>query len=162
MKNFTLVTLLSLAVVAPAFAATHNIPDDNPVATVTAPVGWEASTYDEGVELTSDDGEVYIAIEITDGKGVDKSMDAALALLKRKGVTVDEKSVKTKENKVGGNDAVSVSWQGKDEEGAANIQLMIVNMTKDKGILFIYWASPEGEKKHESDISSIATSVKKA
>lgn len=162
MKIFFLATFLSIALVAPAFAATHKVPEDNPVATVNAPDGWKAEGYDEGVELTSDDGEVYIAVEATDSKGVEKSMDDALAFLKKKGVSVDEKSVKTKEEKLGENSTVSVSWDGKDEEGAAHIQLMIMSVTKEKGVVFIYWASPEGEKKHQSDISAIAASVKKA
>ncbi|MGI8480970.1 MAG: hypothetical protein ACR2MF_02710, partial [Chthoniobacterales bacterium] len=133
MRNLTLVAFFSLAVIAPAFAATHKIPDDNPLATVTAPDGWKALTYDQGVELTSDDGEVYIAIEVTEAKSVDKSIDAALAFLKKKGVTVDEKTAKTKENKVGENDAVSISWEGKDEEGVSHIQLIVMSVTKDKG-----------------------------
>jgi hypothetical protein len=162
MKNLMLALAVCLALVSPAFAATHKVPEENPVATVNAPAGWKTENYDKGVELTSDDGEVYIAVEETDAKGVEKSMDEAMDYLKKKGVTVDGKSVKQSEGKINGNDSVMVSWDGQDEEGPAKIQLMIVSVTADKGVLFLYWASPEGEKKHQSDISAIAQSVKKA
>jgi opacity protein-like surface antigen len=162
MKNVVLGFSLLLALASSAFAATHNVPDENPVATVTAPDGWKAEDHDKGVELTSDDGEVYIAVEATGAKGVEKSMDEAMTYLKKKGVTVDEKSMKQSESKVGGKDAVLVSWNGKDEEGEAHIQLMIVSVSDDKGVLLLYWASPEGEKKHQDDITAIAQSLKKA
>jgi hypothetical protein len=162
MKTVIIATAACLALAVSAFADRHKIPEENTVATVNAPAGWKAESYDQGVELTSDDGEVYIAVEATDAKSVSKSMDEAMDYLKKKGVTVDNSTMKQGEGKIGGNDAVTLSWDGKDEEGPAKIQLMIVSVSSEKGVLVLYWASPEGEKKHQSDISAIAASVKKA
>lgn len=162
MKKLVFAITLSLGLAGSVFAAAHKVPEENPVATVDAPTGWKAESYDKGVELTSDDGEVYIAVEETSAKGVEKSMDEAMDYLKKKGVTVDPKSAKQSEGKVGGKDAVIIGWDGKDEEGPAKIQLMIVSVTNDRGVLFLYWASPEGEKKHQSEITAISASVKKA
>lgn len=162
MKNVIFGFSLLLALSSSVGAARHNVPEENPVVTVTAPDGWNFEDYDKGVELTSDDGEVYIAVESTDAKGVEKSIDEAMAYLRKKGVTVDEKSMKQRESKVGGKDALLVSWDGKDEEGEAHVQLTIVSVSGDKGVLFLYWASPEGEKKHHDEISAIAQSLKKA
>ena len=150
------------ALAASSLATTYKVPEDNTVATINAPAGWKANNYDKGLELTSDDGEVYIAIEATDAKGVERSMDEAMEYLKSKGVTVDAKTVKQNEGKLSGKDAVMISWDGEDEDGPAKVQLMVVSVTNEKGVLFLYWASPEGEKKHQKEISAIAESLKKA
>jgi hypothetical protein len=162
MKTLTIAFALLIALVPAVFGATHRIPEDNAVATINTPAGWKANNYDKGVELISDDGEVYIAVEATDAKGVERSMDEAMQYLKSKGVTVDAKTVKQSEGKLAGKDAVMISWDGDDEEGPAKVQLMVVSVTNDIGVLFLYWASPEGEKKHQKEISGIAESLKKA
>lgn len=162
MKTLRVAFGICFVLAASGVAATHNIPEDNPVATIKTPAGWKAENYDKGIEFTSDDGEVYIAVEATDAKGVERSMEEAMEYLKSKGVTVDAKTVKQNEGKLAGKDAVMISWDGDDEEGPAKIQLMVVSITNDKGVLFLYWASPEGEKKHQKEISGIAESLKKA
>lgn len=162
MKTLRVAFAVCVALVASGFATTYKIPEDNPVSTINAPAGWKANNYDKGIELTSDDGEVYIAIEATDTKGVERSMDEAMDYLKRKGVTVDAKTVKQNEGKLAGKEAVTIAWDGEDEEGPAKIQLMVVSVTNETGVLFLYWASPEGEKKHQKEISAIAESLKKA
>lgn len=162
MKTLRVAFAICLAMAASTLAVTHKIPEDNAVATINAPTTWKANNYDKGIELTSDDGEVYIAIEATDAKGVETSMEEAMQYLKSKGVTVDAKSVKQSEGKLAGKDAVMISWDGEDEEGPAKIQLMVVSVTNENGVLFLYWASPEGEKNHQKEIAGIAESLKKA
>ena len=162
MKTLRRAFAVCFALVASSLATTYKVPEDNTVATINAPAEWKANNYDKGIELTSDDGEVYIAIEATDAKGVEHSMDEAMEYLKNKGVTVDAKTVKQNEGKLSGRDAVMISWDGEDEDGPARVQLMVVSVTNEKGVLFLYWASPEGEKKHQKEISAIAESLKKA
>ena len=89
MKPLRAAFVVCFALVASSLATTYKVPEDDTVATINAPAGWKANNYDKGIELTSDDGEVYIAIEATDAKGVERSMDEAMAYLKNKGVTVD-------------------------------------------------------------------------
>lgn len=144
------------------FGKTHKVPEENTVATVDIPTGWKASGYAEGVEATSDDGEVYMAIEATDTQGVEKSIEEAIKYLKKKGVSAEPGSQQTKKTKLGEMQSLLVSWEGKDQDGAATIQLLIVEVKPDKGVLFIYWASPEGEKTHQSEITAITESLKKA
>lgn len=162
MKTLSVAFVICLASAAWSLGAAYKIPEDDAVATINAPAGWKANNYDKGIELTSDDGEVYIAIEATDAKGVEKSMDEAMEYLKSKGVTVDPKTVKQSEGKLAGKDAVMISWDGEDEEGPAKVQLMVVSVTNEKGVLFLYWASPDGEKNHQKEITRIAESLKKA
>jgi hypothetical protein len=47
-------------------AGDFKLPDDNPVASFTIPASWSPSEYEDGVEATSDDGSIYIAVEAAD------------------------------------------------------------------------------------------------
>jgi predicted ATP-grasp superfamily ATP-dependent carboligase len=70
--------------------------------------------------------------------------------------------MKQEEGKLSGLEAVDISWDGKDEDGAAKISLTVIEMSGNKGLLLIYWASPDGEKKHLEELHKIAQSIKKA
>jgi hypothetical protein len=93
---------------------------------------------------------------------VKDAIEEAVKFLKEKGVTVDEASVKQEGGKINDMDVIDVSWDGKDEDGPAKITLMVVSVTDKDGLLFIYWASPEGGKKNQDDVTKIAKSIKKA
>lgn len=145
-----------------AVAGTHKLPEEETIATITIPDSWKTDEIDDGIEATSEDGEVYLAIETTDADNVKEAMEEAFQYLKSKGVTVNADSAKQEEGKLGEMDVVDISWDGKDEEGAAKISLTVVSVTKSDGLLLIYWASPEGEKKHQEALTAIAKSIKKA
>jgi hypothetical protein len=162
MQRFALAVLISVSLPLSSFAGTHKVPQEKTIATVTLPDAWKANDYDEGVEVNSDDGEVYLAVEATDAKGVKASMEAAMKYLTKKGVTVDADSAKQEEGKLNGMEAVDISWDGKDDEGAAKISLTVIEISGNKALLLIYWASPDGEKKHLEELHKIAQSIKKA
>lgn len=162
MQRFAPAVLVSLSLSISSFAGTHKVPEEKTVATVTLPDDWKANDYEAGVEVTSADGEVYLAVEATDAKGVKASMEAAMKYLTKKGVTVDADSMKQEEGKLNDMEAVDISWDGKDDEGAAKISLTVIEIRGNKGLLLIYWASPDGEKKHLEELHKIAQSIKKA
>ena len=162
MSKIALAVLLYAAVTLPLVAGTHKVPSEDPVATVTIPDEWKTDNVEGGIEATSNDGEVYLAIEETDSDSIKESLDEAVKYLKSKGVTVTESSMKQEEGKLGEMDVVDISWNGKDEDGPAKISLTIVAVTKTRGLLVIYWASPTGEKKHAQALAGIAKSITKA
>jgi len=122
------------------------MPDEKPFASISIPDEWKPEAYDNGVEATSDDGGIYLAVESVTGKSLDESIDEAMKFLKKQGVTVDDKTAQTKETKLKDMDVVYTKWDGKDEDGACHVTLSIVAIAKGKGLLVIYWASPEAEK----------------
>jgi hypothetical protein len=160
MKKFSLALLFALALLTPAIAKTFKLPDEGSFATITIPDDWKSKEIDKGVESQSADNEVYFAVEATDAKGMDKSIEEAVSYLKGQGVTVDEKSMKQTEGKINGMDGIDVTWSGTDKEGAAVISLSILAASKDKVLLITYWASPEGTKKHAKVLGEIINSVK--
>jgi len=160
MKKLSLAVLFALALLTPSFAKTFKVPDEGSFASITIPDDWKSKEIDKGVESQSADDEVYFAVEATDAKGMDKSIEEAVAFLKEQGVTVDEKSMKQSEGKINGMDGVDVTWHGKDKEGDAIISLTILAPKKDKVLLITYWASPEGTKKHDKELGAILQSIK--
>lgn len=160
MKKTALALLFALALVTPTFAKTFRIPDEGSFASITIPDDWKSKEIDKGVESQSADNEVYFAVEATDSKGMDKSIEEAIQYLHEQGVTVDDKSMKQSEGKVNGMDGMDVTWNGKDKEGDAIISLTILAASKDKVLLITYWASPEGTKKHDKELGAILKSVK--
>lgn len=112
------------------------------------------------MESQSSDDEVYFAVEATDAKGMDKSIEEAIDFLKEQGITVDLKTQKQTEGKINGMEGVDITWSGKDKEGDAIISLTILAVRKDKALLITYWASPEGTKSHAKELGEILSSVK--
>jgi len=156
-----LVALCLMGGVIPAVAGTFKLPDEKAYCSVTIPDSWKPETYDNGVEALSEDEQVYLAIESTNTGNVEKSMQEAFDYLKKKGVVVDAETAKQKEGKINGMDVVDLSWDGKDEDGACKVSLTVFSITDDKGLLIIYWASPEGETKNQETITKIAQGIKK-
>jgi hypothetical protein len=161
-KKVMLAVLLAAALASPALAERFRIPADDPIVTIEVPEDWTATQIDKGVELSSDDDEVYLAIEGTPMKGLVELTTDAVRFLNRAGVTVDQSTEKSDEGTVNGFKMNSIGWAGRDKDGDVLIHLMILTITPTKGVLFTYWASPEGDKEHEETIRKIVRSVRKA
>ena len=162
MKTFMLAVMLTAALALPVLAETFKIPDDDPIVTIAVPDGWTATQIDKGIELMSDDDEVYLAIEGTQMKGLVELTVDAVKFLNRAGVTVDKSTEKSSEGTVNGFKMDDIGWAGKDKDGDVLVHLMILTITPTKGVLFTYWASPQGDKEHDGAIRTIIRSVKKA
>jgi hypothetical protein len=161
MKNLFAVSLLAFAF-APnlAHAGTFPIPGDNPVATVTIPDKWESSAYDGGIESTSPDGAIYVALEMVAAKDVKTATEEGVEWFAKQGVEIDPKSLKTKDTKINGLDAFDMQFTGKDKDGAADISLTLVATNAEGKFLMLYfWGSDEGEKANMDDLQKISASI---
>ena len=160
-KHLLTAAALASTLILSASAKEYKLPEEGPVVAFSFPEKWEANEYEGGIEATSGDGEVYIAIESVDAEGVEKSMDAAMKYLTEKGVKAKPDTVKQTEGKLDGMDVIDLSLDGTDEDGACKVTIMIIAATEKKGVLLMYWASPEGEKKNQPDLDKITKSFKK-
>jgi hypothetical protein len=157
-----MIAILAAMLAAPALAATHNIPDSNPIVTVTVPdKGWKATKVARGIELEDDDDEVYLSIEGIDGSNVSETAAGAVAYLNRAGVTIDQSTKTEKEGKLGEFTVNDIGWKGKDKDGDVIVHLTIVTVTPQRGVLFTYWASPKGDKENDAAITAMIKSMKK-
>jgi len=163
MKKLLLTTVLALGLPSFAFAASYKLPDgDAPIATVTIPDAWSSKAIDNGVDATSDDGSVYVAIEVTNGKDLKDATAEAAKFLASNGVSIDETTAKQTEGKINGLDGVEIAWSGKDKDGPTNVSLSFIAVTSDKLLLLTYWATPDGEKKNAKELGDILSSINKA
>ena len=161
MKILSALYLLAL-VFAPtyAFSATYPIPAENPVATVSIPEKWESSPYDGGIESTSPDGAIYVALEMVAAKDVKTATEEGVEWFAKQGVEIDPGSLKTKETKINGLDAFDMQFTGKDKDGAAEISLTLVATNAEGKFLMLYfWGSDAGERANASDLKAIGASI---
>ena len=157
-----LIAVLATLLAVPALAATHKIPEDNPLVTVDVPdKGWKATKIARGIEVEDDDDEVYLSIEGIDGNNAAETGAAAVAYLNRQGVTLDQSTRTEKEGKLGDFPINDIGWKGKDKDGDVLVHITIVTVTPQRGILFTYWASPKGDKQHDAAITAMVRSIKK-
>jgi hypothetical protein len=161
MKSLFALSLLA-AIAAPslALAATFPIPDENPVATVTVPDKWDSKPYDGGVESTSPDGKIYVAMEMVAAKDVKSATEEGIEWFAKQGVEIDPGSFKSKDTKINGLAAFDMQFTGKDSDGAANISLTLVGTNAEGKFLMLYfWGSDEGVTANAKDLQAIGGSI---
>jgi hypothetical protein len=161
MTRLVFLAALALSLAASgAGAATFAVPSENPIATVSIPDSWDPKTYDAGVEATSGDGAIYIAIEEVAADDVKSATEEGLKFFVKSGVHIDFDSQKTRDAKINGLDAFDMSFTGKDKDGAANISLTLVKTNAQSRFLMLYyWGSSEGETANASDLKAISDSI---
>jgi hypothetical protein len=143
-----------------ALAKTFPVPSDDPIATVNLPDSWSPSAYEGGVEATSDDGKIYVAIEQVAADDVKSATEEGIKFFVKQGVDIDANSMKTKEVKINNLAAFDMSFTGKDKDGPANVSLTLVKTNAaGKFLLLYYWGSPEGEKANAADLKKISDSI---
>jgi hypothetical protein len=160
MKTLLLSMMLALALPCLAAAADFKLPSDAPVATVSIPDAWSPKAYaDNGVEANSDDGKVYLAIEVAAGGSVDDAIKETVAFLQKSGVTVDDSTMKQDAGKVNGMDGAQISWDGKDKDGPTRVSLTFIAPSADKMLLVTYWATTDGAEKNSKALEDILASL---
>ena len=161
MKRFAFLAALALGLAgAAANAATFPIPDENPIATVSIPDSWGPKAYEGGVEATSNDGGIYVAIEAVAADDVKSALEEGLKFFVKSGVEINGDSGKTQEAKINGLDAFDIAFAGKDKDGPTNVSLTLVKTNAaSKFLMLYYWGSPAAETANAKDLKAIADSI---
>ena len=162
MKKHLLLTfaLILTGLVATASAGSYKLPKDEPIATVTFPEGWKVEASDESLDASSSDDEIYINIEFNDAESLEGAIEESFGYLKKNKVKIDKATEKKTEGELNGLKVVNFDWDGEDSEGKCKISLAVLGVTPKKALLLLYWASPEGEKKHQKELDAILSSIK--
>jgi hypothetical protein len=158
----TLVAVSSL-LVAPAFAKTQKLPNDEfAIASINIPNDWEPEEITNGVAAESPDKAVYLAVvAVGNEKGMNAEIDDTFEFLKEHKVQLDKSTKKEGKFKVNDFQAEELTFQGKDEDGPTAVTIAFVPI-KDKVLVFTYWVSTEGEEKHQEEVGKILKSLKPA
>lgn len=159
MKFIRSIVLTLVALAATAFAGTYKLPKENPIASIAFPEGWKVELEDEGLDATSADDAISINIEFHAVEDLAGAIKDTLVHLAKSKVKIDQATQKKTEADVKGITVVNIDWDGEDEDGKCKISLTVLAVTPTKALLMLYWATPEGEKKHEKELGAIQESI---
>jgi glucose/arabinose dehydrogenase len=162
---FTMKMLIAAAVAAFAFAgfaqaAEMKFPSDEPVASITLPDGWTANETDTGMEVTTADGSIYLAVDVAEPKDTEQVAKDAIVWLGSQGVTVDPATQKESQDKLNGRDIFYLDWKGKDKEGDTSVGLAALVLTAETVLVLTYWGDPAAEQANGAAIVGVLKSIK--
>jgi hypothetical protein len=159
------ITLLALSVLAllglPAFAENFQLPEQNPIVSFMLPDSWKPTETDAGLEATSVDGEIYLAIEYIDADSVNDVIDGTISFLDKQGVKVEKKPKSEGDSTLNDMSISHMSYNGTDKDGPCEVSLSFVTVTQGKGLMITYWGSQEAADKHQESLLKIINSIKK-
>src|SRR5205085_9671343 len=101
-----------LILISAANAATHKVPQDEPVALLDVPDKWQTMTHDEFIEADSADGTVHFIATSPEGRKVMEGMGETMRYIRNKtGLVVDASSLKQEPGRLNGMNVRNVSWR---------------------------------------------------
>ena len=157
-----LMSALAALMMTTAFAdaKTFPVPDENPIATITIPDSWDPSEYEDGVEGTSEDGDVYVAVESVESEDISSATAKGIKWFAKQGVEIDPNSQQVVEMTLNGMPALSLVFDGRDDDGPTRIGMTLVKTNAAKRFLLIYgWGSLAAREANGSDIDKIIGSL---
>ena len=160
MKSLIAAALAAFAFAGMTQAAEMKFPSSEPVASITLPDGWKANETESGMEVSTPDESIYLAVDIAEPKETEQVAKEAIEWLGSEGVTVDPASQKESQDKINGRDIFFLDWKGKDKEGEASIGLAALVLTADTVLVLTYWGDPAEEKKNGAAVLDILKSIK--
>lgn len=137
-----------------------------PVAVITIPDSWGPSLTDTGVEATSDDGDIYIGVEVTrieaQNKGLADAMLAAFEWVASQGAKLDAPAQPTTGN-FNTWSGLRSEAKGTDAEGKPTVVEVIgVPVNETTALVFTGWYVPGAEQRNAETIGKILQSIQPA
>lgn len=158
-----LIVWFSLVCIVPAFAGTHKVPEDEPIATVDISDEWQIKQSGEAVEASSPDGALHFLVMPPEQNKVAETMGEAMRHIRNTGgIVVRSDSRKNETENINGFDVQHVTWQGKDKSGDVKIRFTVFSLSNDKPLVAVYWGSPAAERKYQTDLKKMLGSIRKA
>ena len=163
MKTVVIAAVTALLFASGAYAGELKFPSDAPVASVTFPDDWtSAKETDSGIDATSPDDSIYLAVDAADAKDTDAVVTDAVNYLAGQGVTVDSTTAKQNEGTLNGMKVFNVDWEGTDKDGPVSISLAAVVVNAEKVLVVTYWGTKGEQDKNAAAMNTIVNSLKPA
>lgn len=154
------VAALGLAAL-PAAAATYEL-GSPAIAQVTLPDAWSPTVTERGVEATSADDEIYVAVRPAAIANTEDAVKQTLAYLVGQGVRIDVSTQRQNAGQINGMDAVSLAYSGKDEDDEnIEISVSVFIVSPSAAVVLTYWGSKEGEQTYAAELRGILQSLQK-
>jgi hypothetical protein len=154
---------LCLLLVTSAVAATHKVPEDEPIATVVIPNKWQIKQIGEAIDARSSDGTLHFLVTPVEGRKVAETMGEVMRYIRGSaGIVVKPESRKNEAGNINGIDVQHATWQGKNKSSDVTIRFTVFSLNDDKRLLAASWGPPATEKKYRADLKKMLESIKKA
>jgi hypothetical protein len=149
---------------APAFCATHKVPEEEPLVTIEIPDEWKTKEVGECIQATAPDDPLHVMVVPPEGSKIAETMGEVMRYIRNTGgIKVKPESIRQDEPwKLNDMEMKQISWQGQDKTGDVKIQFTIVSFAPRKAVLVAWWGSPKAEEKHAAKLKKILQSIKKA
>ncbi|MBX9458971.1 MAG: histidine kinase [Rhizobium sp.] len=159
MKFASAVTAAYLLLAGTAMAGEIQFPSDEPVASITFPDGWGEKETESGIDATSPDNSIYLAVDVAEPKDTTQTVTDAVEWLKGLGVTVDAGSAKEVEGTLNGMQVFNIDWDGTDKDGPVSISLAAVALA-EKVLVVTYWGTKGEQESNGAAMNAIINSLK--
>lgn len=158
----TILTTLASLLALTAFADAKTFKIGDPVlASVSLPDGWKPSAIKGGgAQATSDDGDLYFAVEPMKGSDVEANLGEALQFVIDQGVKMDPSTTTKYPFEINGMKALEITMQGKNKDGGTDlVDLVAYYATPKMMVVLTGWGTPAGFKKYGNEVASISQSI---
>ena len=143
-----------------ATAKVFSIPETDAVATVNAPDDWDPSDIDDGIEMTSPDGNVYVSIESVKADKITDAVAESVKVLGEQGLDIDLSTQKASDKEVNGMKIHNLEYTGKDDDGPTEFAVSLVETrVPDQFVMFTFWGSEDAQKSNDAALSAMLQSV---
>lgn len=160
MKTLYGAAIILLLLSTSGHGETLAFPSEAPIAAITIPDDWEPTETETGIEATSADSAIYLAIDVADETTSDKVIDDAVAFLEENGVKIDDFTQKHSAETINGMEMSNFDWSGTDSDGAVSIGLSVLSPAPGKLLVITYWGSKGKQEQHAPELLSIISSLK--
>ncbi len=160
MKFLACLCLASAAFIFPCAAKEYKLPADKPAVAIDIPDAWTPAAIQRGYQTQTADQDVYLSIEMTaNEKEMTAIIDETDTMLKSHKVVLDRANRKDNKFKLNGLPAEEILYNGHDEDGPTMVSITFVTVRKS-AVVFTYWASVAGNKKHQDELGKILNSLR--
>ena len=160
MKCLLCLLLTFAACVLSCQAKEFKLPADKPTVAIDIPDSWNPTIIQRGYQTQTTDQDVYLSIETTTSeKEMTAIIDDTDAMLKSHKVVLNKVNRKENKFKLNGLPAEEILYNGRDEDGPTMVSFTFVTVGK-AAVVFTYWASVDGNKKHQEELGKILNSLR--
>ncbi|KRE16985.1 hypothetical protein ASE63_14895 [Bosea sp. Root381] len=148
----------ALLFIMPAAAKNFAIPDKNPSITLSIPDSWSTKEIEYGYEARPKDEAVYLSVEFTDVRGVDKMMANNEKWMKDNQI----KQVKPiqADMPINGINSTIFQFRTTDSNGPTKVDFVMMPASNNRMILITVWGNDEERATHEKALDAIFGSIK--
>src|SRR5438552_2163696 len=132
MLKSLIATLFCAVIGTTATGASHNVPLDEPIATVQTPDKWQTKEYEERIEVSSPDSAISFMVVLPEGSKIAEAMGETMRYIRnRDGIVVQSDSFKKESDTLNGVKVQNVSWQGKGRKGEVEIKFVVLKISEN-------------------------------